>query len=227
MKFKNPLLLIFLSWLVSALAILGVAFAILPDTYVDGFWCRIAWTEILNMLFWVGSYGWFIENKNNTDMAITPAISFLTSVYCVLSFIFMLAFYKDESVNGFNKWHETIQIVLCAFYVLLIIRIKLAGHFADKDLVLSKDAYVSPLDLAQKIKCFEQDSQKELAKELKKLREKITYSLQNNNRIRTNEQYKKFAKELIGKINNRHISVKDVQNYIVEIENLIYATKRD
>ena len=226
MKFKNPLLLIFLSWLVSALTIIGVAFVFSPDTYIDGFWYRVAWTEFLNILFWLGSSGWFVENKSNSGMAVTPATSFLTSVYCILSFVLMLVFYEEESIYGINKWHETIQIVLFGFYMLLMIRMQLVVHFADKDLVLSKDACMSPLDLAQKIRIFEKESSKDVARELKRLREKITYSLQDNNLIRTNEKYKKIVKNLTSKIENKHISIKEISEFIVMVENLKHITKR-
>ena len=226
MKLKNPLLLIFLSWLVSALIIVGIAFVIAPNTYVDGFWYRVAWTEFLNILFWIGNSGWFIENKTNSGMAITPAVSFLTSIYCILSLVLMLVFYDEESIYGLNKWHETIQIVLFGFYVLLIIRMHLATHFADKDLVLSKDASVSPSDLAKRIQFFEKSCSADIAKGLKILREKITYSLQDNNRIRTNETYKKLVKNLISKIENKHISTKEINEFITVVEDLIHTTKR-
>lgn len=227
MKFKNPLLLVFLSWLVSALTIIGIALVISPDSYVDGFWYRVAWTEFLNVLFWLGNSGWFIENKNNSGMAVTPAINFFTSLYCIISFVLMLAFYEEESLYGMNKAHEIIQIIMFGVYALMMIRLQLAVHFADKDLLVSEKASISPLDLGQKIKKFENNCPKDVAKELKRLREKITYSLQNNNRIRTNEKYEKFVKNITNKIENNHISMKDIKDFMLTIDDLIHVTKRD
>ena len=226
MKFKNPLMLVFLSWLVAALTILGVAFVISPDTYIGGFWGRVAWTGILNALFWIGGSGWFVDEKENSRMAITPVTSFLTSLYCVISFVLMLAFYHDESVYGLNNAHVVIQIVLLGVYAVLALRLQLAVHFADKDLIISQTAAISPQDLCQKIKNTEKTCAKDVAKELKKLREKIMYSLQDNNRVRTNEQYKKLVKDLTAKINEKRISGKEISDFVVTVEDLAHAIKR-
>ena len=226
MKIKSTLSILFLSYLVSALAILGIAFVICPDTYISGFWYRVLWTEILNILFWYGCSGWFKQSLEQNRFALVPVNSMLTFVYCAISLILVFSFYQTEKLNGLNDWHMILQIVIFAIYGLLLLRLQLAGHFADKDLVIQPDADISPLDLAHRIKIRESDYPKNVCVALKQLREKIAYSLQNTNKIRTNPEYKELVKSINDKLDKRKMTTDIVKQLNSQVEIIQHQTKR-
>lgn len=226
MKIKNTSFILLLSWLVSALAILGVGFVIQPSVYVNQFWYRVVWVEVLNLLFWWENSGWFTENKESTSTSFVPTISFFTSVYCIVSFILIVAFYEKEVVSRVDKIHLVMQILLFAAYSLFILRLQLSAHFADKDLSINTSAAISPMELGNQIKYVENDYSEDISKELKKLREKITYSLQNTNNIRMNNEYKNLVDSISSQISNQNITLENVKKFIVSVETIRNNVKR-
>lgn len=226
MRIRNVRSLLVWSWLVAALAIVGIAFVISPAGADTGFWGRVAWIEFLNLLFWFGNINWFSETTENTDMAITPAVNVIISTYCVLSFLLVIGFYSSEAEFGLSKAHLVIQIVMLAVCALLYLRLQMAAHFADKDLIISADAAVSPLELANEIKNVEDDFSVSVKKDLKTLREKITYSIQNTNKVRTTYEYRKFAADVMDHINRSDFTSSNIKALLKDINTITHQTKQ-
>lgn len=226
MKKNKVFTLLFLSWLVVALAIFGIAAVLAPDVNSAGFWWRVMWTQVLNLVFWGGSIGWFTEDNDSTSMGVTPAVSLVSSVYVAISFLVMVLFYSSEVAGGISDAHLIIQIVAFVVAALIILRLGVAVHFTNKDLVIQKDAAISTLDLAQKIKSVEVDAAKTVAVELKRLREKVVYSLQNNNRLRSSKAYKDFVENVLDVIGAKTVVAKDVKALVRQIDLIQNEMKR-
>ncbi len=226
MNKKNPMFLLGLSWFVAALAIFIIAVVVRPDVYIDGFWWRVAWIEFLNVLFWFGNSGWFVGYKKNATIALTPAVNLITSVYCVVSFLLIVGFWSDEAASGIRKIHLVIQVVLFALWALLMLRFLLAAHFADSGLEISDNAAMAPANLAQKIKSAETDYTGPVAQEIKRLRERIEYSLQNTNVVRTNHDYVNMVNDILTRLKNKKRTAQDVRKFIIVIDEIKQVTKR-
>ena len=188
--------LFFLSWLVVAIAIIAVAFVIMPTGGPIGFWLRVLWIEILNLLFCKGTEGWFTRYKSNSRTSILPLSDSLTLLYCLISFGLLIYFKQYEEYNSILKSHAITQIVALTLYFLISFRIQLAANYADTGLETADNALESPVFYANKLSLIEGDVNPLLKSDFKKLREKFRYSLLNNNKTRSHEEYKKLVREI-------------------------------
>lgn len=230
MRIRNLSILHILSVLVSAITIVGISILIKPVNAGVDFWYRVIWVEILNILFWYSSKGWFCDDRRSTDAAITPLNNNITTIYCIVSFFSMLLFAKVENSTSFNKWHLVIQLFLLALYILLILRIQLAAHFNDKGVVNSKNIITeeSPLVIADKIKMIEKRvNSVDIKQELKTLREKLAYSLQDTLKTRSNMEYINLISDIRKTIFNQdNISIKNLIELQISVDIIAKSIKR-
>jgi len=206
MKKNNPIILLVLSYFISAAAIIAIAFFIAPNNQDNsGFWYRVLWTEILNILFWFGSSGWFAIGKSEKT-AITPSISLIVTLVCFLSFSLMLIEYKLTDIEILHRYHIPLQIGLFVLCALLILGTNLSSHYASVGMDIPDDAAKSPNDLSDFLLSLEKtlidigdDSKNSsLVVKIKTLREKIKYSFQDTAKTRTNSEYIIFCKSVFG-----------------------------
>ena len=70
------------------------------------------------------------------------------------------------------------------------------------------------------------DAAKTVAVELKRLREKVVYSLQNNNRLRSSKEYKDFVENVLDVIGAKTVVAKDVKALVRQIDLIQNEMKR-
>lgn len=213
MKKKYPLIILILSWAITSIAILSIAFFIEPKSGDNhAFWYRVIWTECLSVIFWFSATGWF--NIQSSKVVITPAISVLFTTICTISFVLMILEYRTIKTNILSEYHIAFQIGLFAFAGLLYLGICLANHYSAEDMSIPIDAAKSPSELANSIMNIEktislvaqQNDRGILVKNLKTLREKIMYSFFDTTKTRSHAEYKNFASDITALCN----SFKDV-----------------
>jgi hypothetical protein len=199
MKIKNAFHFLLISWLISIVAIFGVSFA-LVHTVDDSqaFWYRVFWTAALNTIFWFGASGWF--NIKSAGIAIVPSLSFVIGLTCLFSFGLMLFAAFQPTFLNIQHYHIAAQIVLFALSALISTGLQVAGHYAATDTVLPPNAAKSPLVLCDTLELLERSlsahtsaTDTKLAQNLKSLREKIRYSLQDSPKTRVNPEYVSFV----------------------------------
>jgi hypothetical protein len=163
----------------------------------------VLWTEILNIVFWFGSSGWFSIGRSEKT-AITPSMSLMITFVCVLSFILMLTEYKFTDIDILHKYHFAFQIGLFAICGLLILGTGLTTHYASAGMSIPADAAKSPNDLSEFLIGLEKtlidigndNKNTALISKIKTLREKIKYSFQDTAKTRTNSEYIIFCKSI-------------------------------
>ncbi len=237
MKKNNPIILLVLSYFISAAAIIAIAFFIAPDNQDNsGFWYRVVWTEVLNILFWFGSSGWFAIGKSEKT-AITPSTSLLVTLVCFLSFSLMLIEYKFTDIEILHRYHIPLQIGLFVLCALLILGTNLSSHYASVGMDIPGDAAKSPNDLSDYLlsieKTWAEIGDETLIIKIKTLREKVKYSFQNNAKTRTNPEYVSFCTTILAfcnsfgnsEISKENIS-KNTENINLELSRLINNVDR-
>jgi hypothetical protein len=231
--------LLILSCLISAFAILAISFFIGPkDGDTSTFWYRVAWTEILNIIFWFGTSNWFITDSSKS--AITPAISVFTSILCFISFGLMLIEHKFTDIDFMHNYHIAMQIGLFAFYILLVIGFNLAGHYGNYEMMIPADAAKSPSELSDYLFSIEKtlynnpdQNVVNLATRIKNFREKIKYSFQDTAKTRMNSDYQElssstlnFCSSLEENLSDKKISAEKINYFETESSNLINKIER-
>ncbi len=210
MKKNTSLMILILSWAITAVAILAIAFIIAPESgETNSFWYRVIWTECLAVIFWFGASGWF-NIQSSSRVPILPSISVLFTLISLISFILMLIDYLYRDTEGFSKYHIAMQIGLFAFGCLVFLGINLANNYAKQDIDIQKDAAKPPAELVDYLMNIEklillnagQDKADILIKNIKKLREKIKYTLLDTSKTRTNPEYKVFEDDIIALVNS-------------------------
>jgi len=237
MKKNNPIIILILSYFISASAIIGIAFFVAPSSQDNsGFWNRVLWTEILNIIFWLGSSGWFTIGKSE-KIAITPSMSLMITLVCFSSFILMVTEYKFTDNEILHKYHIAFQIGLFAICGLLILGVNLTSHYAGVGMDIPADAAKSPNDLSDYLlsieKTWTEIGDENLIIKIKTLREKVKYSFQNNEKTRTNPEYVSFCTTILAfcnsfenpEISKENIS-KNTKNINLELSRLISNVER-
>lgn len=223
---KNMSFLFIASWMVMAFAAGLIALILQPDSFSMGYWLRIGWVEILIAIFFISSNWVFYRNKENAVVAISPSTEIITIIYCLGSFFVMLFFWTLEDNNEVKKIHLVIQIMALAVYLLLIIQIRLSSYHARVDMEGSDDGCKLPNYYVNTISVIEQSSSPEIQNELKKLREKMKYSLVNTEKIKHIKEYKDFTQELNDLLSQpEQMSSHNIQKLCVDIEKVIISMK--
>jgi len=199
MKTKNDFHFLLISWLISTAAIFGASFAFLHtvnDSQV--FWYRVFWTAALNTIFWFGARGWF--NIKTMRMVIVPSLSLVIGLTCFLSFVVMLLFALYPGFINIQHYHIAAQIILFTLSALVAVGLQVAVHYAVADTELPPNAAKSPFVLCDSLELLERSISSptsvvdlNLAQNLKSLREKIRYSLQDSPKTRANSEYASFV----------------------------------
>ena len=208
---------------VVCLAVFAIAFVMRPDNADEtGFWYRVIWTELLCVLaFWGGS---LLYSVKKTVAPIGASVSIIICSICALSFLAMLVQYFMQSVEIVNKIHICFQIIIFVVGFLLVRGMFVAKQLGTEGMVVPKNAAVAPRDIVIKVKTVEKilsDSYSgeldSLISQLKMLRERIEYSLQDNASVRMNDDYRILCEKAIGLCSelSGHINEKE---YLINAE---------
>ena len=143
---------------------------------------------------------------------------------CALSFIAMLAQYVLQSVEVVSKIHICFQIIIFVSGILLIRGLFAAKEKGTEGTFVSKDAALAPRDIVIKIKYTEKiltDSYlgefNSLTTQLKMLRERMEYSLQDNETVRTNVDYRNLSEKALKLCSELSENIND-KEYLENIE---------
>ncbi len=205
------------------LAIFALAYVMQPENATEkGFWYRVAWTELLCILaFWGGSLLYSVKKE---IAPIGASVSVVVCSICALSFIAMLAQYVLQSVEVVSKIHICFQIIIFVSGILLIQGLFAAKEKGTEGTFVSKDAALAPRDIAIKIKYTEKiltDSYlgefNSLTTQLKMLRERMEYSLQDNETVRTNVDYRNLSEKALKLCSELSENIND-KEYLENIE---------
>lgn len=236
-KMKNnfPIKILILSYLISTVAIFAIAFFIEPyNQDNNGFWYRVLWTEILNIIFWFGSSGWFAIGKSD-KIAITPSTSIIITVVCILSFILMIIEYNSIDSSILRRYHIAFQIIIFTFCGLTLLASNLVMHYASSDIPIPENSAKSPSELADYLFSLENtlvniddydNKYKAIIGKLKMLREKVTYSFQDNAKTRTNVEYMDFSTSIINFCNSFENSSLESIKKTINIDNDLFELNR-
>lgn len=206
---KNKFQLKFLA--ISSALIIFFGFIFVPNDLNLRYFLLFGWILVLNFLFWHS--GFLSYDKSGRD-GISPAHSMAVSLFCVASFIISIAHYL---VGDYNKFFFSIQAILIAVILLLTNTLNFASSFAkvgDKNVSSPDELHKIILTLENRLK--NDSAPKEQIEALKKLREKIKYSL--NSSMTTKACYK----ELVDNVNAlKQINIDDLENHIKQILSLV------
>lgn len=154
---------------------------------------RTLWLIFLNSVFWFGS---FIFDKSSIATATKPFIFIVLLTYAFVSALMLVVFgfCGDASNQTFFCIHLIIQIALAIIVTLFSVVPSVVSSGVFYGTEISADAYESPQTLADTLYVLEKQSQDDgISSKIKLLRESISYSFQDTNRVRANASYGKLA----------------------------------
>lgn len=223
---KNMSMLFKASWAVAALAVAMIAIVMKPDTFSFGYWLRICWIEVLTGLFFISANWLFSSKKESSAVAIAPVFGTVTVLYCIVSFSLMMFFWMYEGSNSISRFHLVIQIIALALYLLTAFMIRLSSLHAGADMKVSAEGCKLPNYYVNKISVIENSLSPELQKEMKKLREKMKYSLMNIEKIKHIPEYENLTYRLDSLLTKpNEISLDDVKGLYIDVEEIITLMK--
>lgn len=150
---------------------------------------RTLWLVYLNSFFWFGS---LYFGKSQIANATKPFAYMILQIYTFASAVVLAVFGAcgDASNPTIFHIHLAFQVVLAVVVVLLSIIPFIASDGAKYGTEISADAYVSPQVLVKHLYMLEkQSSNGDVLTRVKALREYVSYSFINTNKVRTNAAY--------------------------------------
>jgi hypothetical protein len=196
-------------WLISAIAIVGVAITFVPTPErSDYFWYRILWAEFLAGLVWGFTGGFitsslFAKKSPRSQGGILPTLGVVVVIYAVLSLALMLKQAYTHETDFLDRFHLTLQIVLLAVTGILCVFLQLSQTAAAHGLEPLAEGMQSPPELCDLLRLNENrllaqasnaDARK-LFDAVKELRESIQFSVQQMGSIGKSDGYRRFAEE--------------------------------
>jgi hypothetical protein len=140
-------------WLISAIAIVGVAITFVPTPErSDYFWYRILWAEFLAGLVWGFTGGFitsslFAKKSPRSQGGILPTLGVVVVIYAVLSLALMLKQAYTHETDFLDRFHLTLQIVLLAVTGILCVFLQLSQTAAAHGLEPLAEGMQSPPEL--------------------------------------------------------------------------------
>ena len=245
----SPLKLVFLGYIISAIAILAISLIISNHVEdLNKFWSRVIWVELLNLFFWFGLVSWADVIKSS-QTSINPISSIIATLLCIISFVLMIIEYNLSDIKILNDFHFIIQIILFTGAFLLIISFNFlnlygkdgtapVGQYLDSPVNLSNGL----IELEKKILRINSISRNDLLiKKIKNLSNKIKYSLQDNVKTIKSQEYQKLCQDinelldsveylrngenLLDKFDTDFINTK-IDNFMDDVEKIILSLKK-
>lgn len=164
------------------------------------FWPRVAWTDVLVALLWISVWKTLpsraASDSKDVRHGVAPALGLSVTAFCIVSFVLMMAhaFLPEGTFSG--KAHLVGQVVSGAALLVTIalLAVNRASAVAPEQ---SQETATPPAVLVAKLQTVESmvsnASTTTLSEGLKRLREKVAYSLTRGGAIRAIDDYRRFA----------------------------------
>ena len=199
-------------WIITALAVLLIAPLAVPEAdRTEYFWYRVAWTEVLCLLCWGSLCIYLAAPSSPSDSrsrfgGIVPSVCAITGGYALLSFAAMLVHAFTSSTDTSDRAHSIVQVVLLASAGVCVALLSITRAAATSGLALGGTGLPSPQQLHDRLAMLESAIRetrrgreaRELAHEIKSLREAIQYSLSECSSLSQSTDYSDLCSQLQG-----------------------------
>lgn len=195
----------FAGWFVVSIAIFIIADLFVGDRRTEYFWHRIAWGEVLNILFWCSIFLYVVnyfacEKSNNNLSRVAPIASIVICLYTLFSLFFMVVSAFVDEVYLSSSSHLILQVLIFTVTAVSLVFI-LISRLGDRSIIEFGGALImTPKELNNLL--FIQESYltkpelQEIRFCIKQLREVLSYSFTESVLLYEFAEYKELSIEI-------------------------------